>query len=207
MIEPLNNKFTYFKSLYERYDKFVNPGLFAFGFSFDSLFMDRIDNVFFISQHFIYIFLVSFILFYYTLQTQTEFSIKPKYQKLWKYSDDALHFLLGSLLSVFFWLYVTSSVFTTSFLFLLVLLALLVANEMSYFKKYGLIFKIILFQIALVSFVTCLVPVAIGSVGPFIYYFSILASALISAGLFYLFQKKRVPKNILNKQLLSLIHI
>lgn len=202
MKETFHQKLNQFKTLYEENERFVNPGLFVFGFSFDSIFMDRIDNVFFIVQHFVYILLVSVILVLYTLKLQTEFTIPKKYEKIWNYSDDALHFLLGSLLSVFFWLYVTSSVFATSFIFLVVLFFIIIANEMSYFKKYGLVFKFLLFQIALVSFITCLVPVAIGTVGTFIYYFSISVSAAVSGLIFYVFYKKRVPKNVLLKQIL-----
>lgn len=205
MIEALQSRFSQIKSLYENYEHFVNPGLFVFGFTFDSVFMDRIDNTFFIAQHFIYISLVTLILFFYTLTEKTEFQIKPKLKKAWRFSDDALHFLLGSLLSVFFWLYVTSSVFTTSFMFLLILFLILVANELNYFKKFGLIFKFILFQIALISFFTCLVPVAIGSVGPFIYYFSIIISFLASFLILYLFFKKQVPLGVLKKQILPVV--
>lgn len=202
MIDRLQNTLSKAKSLYENYEHFVNPGLFVFGFTFDSVFMDRIDNSFFVAQHFIYVFFVAVILFYYTLTKSTDYTVKPKLQNLWKYSDDALHFLLGSLLSVFFWLYVTSSVFSTSFLFLLFLFLILVANELNYFKKFGLIFKFILFQIALISFITCLIPVAVGSVGPWIYYFSIFVSALLSAGLLFLLHKKQLPLYVLKKQIL-----
>lgn len=90
-----------------------------------------------------------------------------------------LQFSFGGLLSAFLILYFRSASFGTSWPFLLILFLAFIANER--FKDYHqrLIFQISFFYLSLLSFAIFSVPVIVGSIGPFVFILSGVASLIV----------------------------
>jgi hypothetical protein len=85
-----------------------------------------------------------------------------------------VHFLLGALLSLYTIYFFKSSSLFVSFVFLGFLVLLLVANESSRFKALGLSVKFALLSLCALAFVASVVPIAVGSVGTFVFMLSML---------------------------------
>jgi len=71
----------------------------------------------------------------------------------------------------------------TSFVFLGILAALLAANESHRFKGLGLSFKFTLLSVCLLSFFSCVIPIAAGHIGPLVFFFSMVVGCLPLVGL------------------------
>ena len=79
-----------------------------------------------------------------------------------RYGRLVFHFATGALLSAFTFFYFKSSSGLASLVFLLVLGAGLVLNELPALKRLGAAFRTTLFQLSLVSFLTYILPMAVG---------------------------------------------
>jgi len=79
-----------------------------------------------------------------------------------RYGRIIFHFATGALLSAFTFFYFKSSSGVASLVFLMVLGAGLVLNELPAFKKMGAAFRTTLFQLSLVSFLTYILPMVVG---------------------------------------------
>lgn len=158
-----------FSDFHTRYSKYYNAWFFAGGFIFDVITLDRVDNIYLIIQQAVYIVLIGVILHYQTLELTGH--MKPgemnsffgrQFQKLWKYHNEVLHFVLGSLLSAYMLFYFVSSSLATSFVFLGVMFGLLVANELPQIQRQGPWMKYILYSICIFSFFSLIVPLVLG---------------------------------------------
>ena len=98
--------------LHSKYEKYYPAAFFIAGFIFDIVTLDRIDNIYMILQQAIYIIFVGYVLFFQTLEKTGHFQPQKMtsffgrhFNKMWRYNNEALHFVLGSLLSVYFLFY------------------------------------------------------------------------------------------------------
>jgi hypothetical protein len=80
------------------------------------------------------------------------------------YQNDIVHFLLGALLNAFVIFYFKSGSLINTFLLVVILSTLLIANEIKFFKRRGPTLKVVLFTISLASFFIYLLPVLIGRI-------------------------------------------
>src|SRR5690606_16194219 len=94
--------------LHSKYEKYYPAGFFVGGFIFDVITLDRIDSLFAIIQQALYIVAIGFLLVYQTLEKMALFTPPPALTKIWKYHNEALHFIFGSLLSSYFLFYFVS---------------------------------------------------------------------------------------------------
>jgi hypothetical protein len=164
-----------------RHERGLAAAFFAAGFLFDIVTLGRIDSWATILQQAAYLAIVTAILVHQRsgtatdLRAQSEEPQEPQEARrsvavpdlYYKWRNPALHFLLGSLLSSYTLFFFKSSSLLVSFAFLLVLVALLVANELPRFQRMGLPFKFGLLAICYLSFFAYVTPTAIGSIGVF----------------------------------------
>ena len=140
--------------LHKKYEDWVGPFFFLFGFLFDVITLGRIDDPLnIISQGIYLIILYSFLYF--------EFIGNPKHKKLEKvfeFKDEIFHFLLGALLSAFTLFYFKSASLSASFVFMLTIFILLVINELQVFQKLGLLIKSTLLFLCLLTYFLYILP-------------------------------------------------
>jgi hypothetical protein len=95
-----------------------------------------------------------------------------------QYRTAAVHFLLGSLLSLYTLFFFKSSSLLVSFAFLAFLVLVLLLNEWKHFKALGLPFKFGLLSLCALSFSAIVVPVAVGSIGVVVFLLSMLVGSI-----------------------------
>ncbi len=166
---PLQNVRQKFSNFHSRYEKYYNAWFFVGGFIFDVVTLDRVDNIYLIIQQAVYIVFIGIVLHFQTLQKTGHFKPEEmtswfgrKFQKVWHYENEALHFILGSLLSSYSLFYFVSSSLATSFIFLAIMFGLLVGNELPQIQNQGPWMKYILYAICIFSFFSLIVPLVLG---------------------------------------------
>ncbi|MCB0378983.1 MAG: DUF2914 domain-containing protein, partial [Bdellovibrionales bacterium] len=112
--------------------------------------------------------------------------VKPGgfWARLWKYHVELLHFLFGSLLSLYTIFYFKSSSLMSSFIFMFLLASLLVINEWPRFQKLGHSIRFAILALCITSYLIYLAPVATGSIGVGIFLLALAVSIAIYLLLF-----------------------
>ena len=103
--------------------------------------------------------------------------------RAWPWSEDAIHFLFGSLLSSFTLFYLKSSSGFSAVLFLSILCALLIANELPRFRERGPVVRFVLLSLCLTSYIAFLLPVILGFISKWLFVSAILLSSAAIYGL------------------------
>ncbi len=173
---------TFFKragDFYERHQKQALILFFVGGLLLDILLLDRIDSMAVVGQHVLYLLVIGTLLTLEVIDSQGKLTIPRSLQKIWSFRDEAVHFLLGALLSAFAIFYFLSASLLNTFIFFAVLVFLLVANELEGFRKIGLSIRFVMFTVCLCSFFGYLVPIFWGSVGAFPFVVSLLLSGVV----------------------------
>lgn len=156
---------------------------FVGGFLLDALTLDRIDSLVNLAIQCGYIAGVTLLI---VLQDRVDRRLWVPagwINRLWHYSTEALHFFYGGLLSAYVVLYSKSASAGRSLAFLLLVAALMIANEMPQVKRAGHRLRIGLYAFCLVSFLNYLIPIAVGRMGWWTFALAILAAAGATAGL------------------------
>jgi hypothetical protein len=104
--------------------------------------------------------------------------LAPAKRFYYRHRVAVLGFFLGTLLNVYTVFFFKSSSLLVSFSFMLVMVALLVANELGPFKRLGLAFKFALLSLCGLSFCATVVPVVFGQVGVAIFLASMAVACL-----------------------------
>lgn len=168
---------TQFLDYYKKYEKQLEIGFFVGGFIFDIVFLSAVDDVFSILQQLIYLLLITSILHFEILYRLQKWRPTGSFIfKIWAYRELILHFILGSLLSVYSLFYIKSSSLISSLIFLILMIGLLIANELPIVKQSKVSFKMGLYAICLFSFFSILFPVILGFVGWFPFALTIAAT-------------------------------
>jgi uncharacterized membrane protein (DUF441 family) len=166
------------KLYYEKNERNLAIAAFVGGFLFDILTTGRIDSWFLIGQQAIYLVVVAAALLQMLFEEGKPQPAPGKMSvvKRWYYEFRTVivHFLLGSLISLYTIFFFKSSSLLVSFYVLIILAFLLVANEFNRFRKLGLSFKFALLSICVLSFFASVVPVFIGSMGVVVFMLSML---------------------------------
>jgi len=179
-------------AFHERYGRYKKAAFFVCGFAFDAIMLDRIDNLKSIIQQLVYLLIVLQIIKLKALEQGSAWQPGNWLKRWWHYNDEALNFFLGTLLNFYTLFYFVSSSIATSAIFLAIIFALLVVNELPHRHAYALQLKIVLLSLALFSFLFIIVTIALGFVGPIPF----LVAIGIGIGIFYSFYRFFRGKNM-----------
>lgn len=153
-------------------------GFFIGGFLFDVLLLHRPDTLLQVLHQVFYLFLLTLLLAGSILEDHGLFKVSEKYQKYWKHHGHLSQFLLGTLLNVYAFFYFKSASLFISISFMLVVAALLVANEFLKLKRHRITLQLVLYFLCLTSFWLYIIPMLVGFVG----ITSFLLSLIVSNG-------------------------
>ena len=153
------------RQFYEKYQGYFPASFFIGGFLFDIFTTDRIDQAFSLIQQLVYLFLIMIFIYWEILTPQSFLKENSFLKRLWGWHVELLHFLFGSLLSLYTIFYFKSASFMTSFAFMIFLAVILVINEFPQFQKRGIMVRSILLALCLSSYFIYLLPVLTGSIG------------------------------------------
>jgi hypothetical protein len=156
-----------------KYEKQEMALFFFAGFLYDVLTLSPIDDTLTTVQNFVYLALLAGLLV--VEQRYPEGVEPPRWlSKVWRFREDALHFLMGSLLSAFtLFLFKSSSGFTP-LIFMAGMFGLLVANELPRFRQLGPIIRVAVFSLCVTLFFATLLPVLVGKVAWWLFTGSVL---------------------------------
>jgi hypothetical protein len=191
-------------ALYQKHSRWLPIAFFAGGFLFDMLTLSRIDALATLLQQAVYLVGVGTLVALELVEAALGAVNPPRLlRRVWEYREEALHFLLGSLLSGYALFYFKSASTLTSFAFIAILLGILVANEFLRFGRARIQVHTALLALCLVSFMASLSPILMGFIGVVPFLCGMLASGLV----FYLFGRAVGPRlesqpGLFNKQAL-----
>lgn len=168
---------------YSRYERFLPAASFGAGIIFDLTTLGRIDQMSNILQIGIYLIVIAGLLLLEAHDLRAPVTPPGFLTKVWRYRIEVTHFFLGSLLSAFTIFFLKSGTLVSSFLFLAIIAGALVANEFSEFRAFGLIIRVVLYSVCLISYAVAIVPVFWGRIG----LVQFLTALLGSVGFFALF--------------------
>ncbi len=173
------NKIQTFTKTHER---FLFPAFLVLGFIVDYITLNRVDQVFDNIILFFYLLLASSMIFFIYIQSINS-DENIKFKRLNDFSPLIFQYAIGGLFSGLFIFYFRSGSFGASFPFLIVLFALMLGNEYFYRRFPKMRFQLIIFFIALLSYVNLVIPVIIKKIGTLVF----LISTLIASVLMYFF--------------------
>ncbi len=173
------------KALYQKYERWVPILFFLLGFIFDASVLNRIDELHVIIQQAIYLAISAALIRFELLEGVREVRVPKILERFWKYREALLHFLLGTLLNCYTIFYFKSASAFTSFVFIILLIALLVVNEFKRFGESQTKVHVAFLALCLVSYCSSLIPIILGSIGtlPF------LLSAFVAGSVFYFYTR------------------
>ncbi len=152
-------------------------GFFTAGFLFDILTLSRIDDVVTLVMQGLYLVLLGGLMSL-DERYRAGVAVPPRsLAKAWSFSEDAIHFLFGSLLSSFTLFYLKSSSGFSAILFMSVLCALLVANELPGFRERGPVVRFGLLSLCMTSYGALLLPVILGFISKWLFVTAVLLSS------------------------------
>lgn len=187
----------------DKNERQLEIGFFLGGFLFDVLTLSAVDDPLSIFQQTLYLALIAWLLVWDLKVSSLNLKVEGFKTKIWNYRSLILHFLLGSLLSVYSLFFIKSSSLFSSFLFLLFLLSILVLNEMSLVQKGKLSIKVALFVLCLFSYFSLLVPTALGFVGWIPFLLSLFLTMAVIYGLFQFLRKVILDLKLLKQWLVQ----
>jgi hypothetical protein len=152
---------------------------FAAGFLFDILTLSRIDDVVTLVQQALYLILLMALMIM-DERYDAGIGAPPRWlASAWRFSEDAIHFLLGSLLSSFTLFYLKSSSGLSALFFMSILGALLIANELPGVRERGPVVRFALLSLSLTSYGALLLPILLGSIRKWMF----VAAAALACGM------------------------
>lgn len=152
---------------------------FAAGFLFDILTLSRIDDVATLVQQGLYLVLLGALMIM-DERYRAGLAAPPRWlAQAWRFSQDAIHFLFGSLLSSFTLFYLKSTSGFSSFLFMSILGALLVANELPRVRERGPVVRFALLSLCLTSYGALLLPVVLGFISKWMFVTVVVLSCAV----------------------------
>jgi hypothetical protein len=167
--------------LYATRNQWFPLTFFIAGFIFDALTLDRVDSLLASVRQLVYLAICAGLLGFEVGVHLGRVVPRGRWMETaWKYQQEIIHFFLGSLLSEYMLLYFKSSSLVVSFVFIVILAAVLVVNEFRQVQgTSGVPIRATYFSLCLISYFIVQVPVVLGFVGwiPFLLALG-LASAL-----------------------------
>lgn len=177
---------------YDKNEKQADLGFFIGGFIFDVLTLSDIDDTFSLAQQLVYLFITAYIL-YFEFLVKYDLAKVPRWlEKIWTYHRPFFHFFLGSLLSVYSLFFLKSSSFFSSLIFVLVLVAIMIGNELKAVQEREVNVKVSLHILCLFCFFSIIFPLILGFVGFIPFALSLIAVGGLIGGIYY-HAKKKMP--------------
>ena len=202
MVEKIRNYKNRFLDYYQRNELVVSIGVFVAGFVLDLFTLGRIDDLLNLVQQAVYLTILGTLLLCEIKIKIGTLTLSERGKKFWQYHDLVVHFLFGSLLSVYTIFYYTSASALTSFFFILLLVGLMMANEFPQFQKLGLPVRVILFTICVMSYFAFFYPILLGHVGAIPFWLGILSSIFSLAAVWKLNFAKVEDNSLLRRHVL-----
>ncbi len=162
---------------YHTHETKFHLSFFMAGFVLDYFASEEIANPYVLAQQFLYLTVIAFILSLEHLVESDSVQIE-RLKKVWPYRGWLLHFFLGTLLNLYSFFYFKSSSVFSSILYVVVLLAVLVANEFPQIRKSGVNVRWSLWVVCLFSFFSIVFPHLLGFVGWLPFLLSVTATTL-----------------------------
>jgi hypothetical protein len=153
------------RGVYQKYQRWTPIAFFIAGFIFDAFMLRRVDELLTIVQQAVYLFISAILIRYELLESQRELAVPGWFKKIWHYREDALHFLMGTLMNAYTIFYFKSASAITSFVFIVLLAFLLVMNEFGRFGKSQTQVHVAILSLCLISYFVTLVPIVLGFMG------------------------------------------
>ena len=151
---------------------------FVGGFAFDALMVRRIDDAPVLIQQGAYLALAGLLLFGLNAWNHRQVE-PPRYLRgLWRWSQPALHFMLGTLLNAYILFYFKSASGLSALLFLGTISVLLLVNELPQFRRFGPVVLFGLYSFCLTSYFAYLYPVLFGRLRPWMFLLAVATSSL-----------------------------
>ena len=151
---------------------------FAAGFLFDVVAVSRIDDFLTLLQQGLYLAVIAGLMI---LDARHRAGIATPPRLLapaFRFSEDAMHFLLGTLLNQFTLLYLRSSCGLSAFLFMSALCGLLVANELPRFRERGPVVRFALFSLCATSYFTIVLSILLGFISQWLFVSAVILSCV-----------------------------
>lgn len=173
-----NRRYRWMRRFVHRHEHAVPPTLFFGGVTWDVLTLQRIDAL--LDNLILGVYLVLFGGFVVlTTLSRNDRPLPTPLRKLSTWAPSIIQFLAGGLFSAYVIYYTRSASFSTASLFLLVLVALLVANELIWGRFWSSYVLIGIYFLALFCYFTFFLPSMLGTMGFGVF----LTSGFLSAGL------------------------
>ncbi|PQJ34449.1 hypothetical protein BSZ35_07400 [Salinibacter sp. 10B] len=173
-----NRRYRWARLFLHRHEHAVPPSLFLGGVTWDVLTLQRIDAVLDNLILGAYLVLLGGFVVIATLD-RNDRPMPGPLQKLSRWAPGMIQFLAGGLFSAYVIYYTRSASFSTASLFLLVLVALLVANELLWSRVLSSYLLLGVYFLAVFCYFTFFLPTVLGKMGFGVF----LTSGFLSAGL------------------------
>lgn len=190
-MEYVATKYLAVKQHYAHLNRYIPASFFALGFVFDLMTLGRIDDYLGVFSQASYLLILQLLFSDRLLQEQRGYGFRFLH-RLQQYRDDIFHFLLGSLLSAFTIFFFKSSSLAASIIFMSILAALFVVNELPQFRQSSMVFKGLILQLCLLSYFMYLLPMLLGYIGHSTFILALLCSGLITAALSFMFKVQSI---------------
>ncbi|MBI3555073.1 MAG: DUF2914 domain-containing protein [Deltaproteobacteria bacterium] len=166
------------REFHKKHERWFPLAFFVFGFLFDAVMIRRIDEPMVIIQQAAYLVAAGALICMFLMN-----------RTFWKYQEELLHFLLGTLLNAYMIFYFKAASLFASLGFILLLCGLLYFNESKRFRN-------ALFCLCLTSYFVCMVPIALGALGWIPFVLGLLAATLAIAPMVWFLLKRDLAKPI-----------
>lgn len=167
------------KSFYDRNRRWTPIVFFIAGFIFDALMLRRVDELLTIIQQAVYILISAGLIRLELIETQRELTAHPWLKRVWHYREDALHFLMGTLLNAYTIFFFKSASALTGLAFIVILVALLIVNEFGHFGKSQTKVHVAILSLCLISYLVTLMPIILGFMGILPFALAMVAAVVV----------------------------
>jgi hypothetical protein len=151
---------------------------FAGGFAFDSVMIRRVDDAFVLIQQGAYLIVVGAVLAGLVSWKEGALELSGSRKWLSNVSGPIVHFMLGTLLNAYALFYFRSASGWSAALFVVVIAALLIVNELPMFRRLGPVVLYALYSFCLTSYFAYLYPVLIGRMRSWMFLLAVATSMI-----------------------------
>jgi hypothetical protein len=188
------------RALYDKHQHHIPAAFFVGGFLFDVFTLGRIDSLFSLLQQALYLVLIGILLVAEAHELFNRLVIPTWVKGLLGYREMAVHFIFGSLLSTYTLFFLKSSSIFTSSVFVVLIVALLILNELPRFQKYGLMMRFALYALCLACFFSYVIPILLTFIGLLPFALSVFSSLLVIGFLIWYLRRKKFDESFIRKE-------
>lgn len=179
-------------SFFSKHESSLQAGLFVSGFLFDLFTLTSVDDFFTIIMQTLYL-LALILLICAELYLPNKEDWPKRIQAIVEYRSEAFHFILGALLSAFTIFYFKSASLANSFVFMFIMALLLLINELPFFKRQGLMVRMTMVTLCLMSYYLFICAIVLKTTGIIVFLLA-LTLTLISIALWMKFIHVRLTQ-------------